>query len=255
MKTKADGIRVGLAGWSEAVGRQSSFFPVPEGSGLPALSRYASAFDFVEINATFYRQFRPATFAVWAGEVPDDFRFSVKMHRLITHYTRLKRPDLLDPFFGSVAGLGKKLGAILVQLPPSLAFEDEVAESFFDALRRRYSGAAVCEPRHDSWGDHAAAKLLRRHRIGRVHTDIPEPEPEPGPGDVRLPLYVRLHGAPRRYYSSYQAGQLSQLAAFLRDNPGRSRFVVFDNTASGAAVRNAFELLALLGVRDGKPGV
>jgi uncharacterized protein YecE (DUF72 family) len=245
VRTKTNRVLVGLAGWSEATGRRSSFFPASEASGLSSLSRYASAFDFVEINSTFYRQVRPATFARWAGDVPDDFRFSVKMHRLVTHYTRLKRPDLLDPFFESVAGLGGKLGAVLVQLPPSLAFDPGVAENFFDALRRRYPGPVACEPRHASWEDPAAAKMLRGHLVGLVRTEVPEADEKGGP--ARIPVYVRLHGSPRRYHSAYNSGQLRRLAAFLQAGARRERFVVFDNTAGSAAVRNAAELLALLG--------
>jgi uncharacterized protein YecE (DUF72 family) len=244
VKTKTNRILVGLAGWSEATSQQSSFFPAPKASGLSSLARYASAFDFVEINSSFYRQVRPSTYAQWADDVPDDFRFSVKMHRLVTHYTRLKRSDLLDPFFESVAGLGQKLGAVLVQLPPSLAFDPDVAESFFHALRERYTGPVACEPRHASWQDLAVTKMLRRHHIGRVHTEVPAATPNPG--GAKVPVYVRLHGAPRRYHSAYSSDQLRQLAAFLQANDSRRRFVVFDNTASNAAVRNAAELRSLL---------
>ncbi len=244
MKTESNRTLLGLAGWSEAASRHSAFFPAAKASGISSLARYASAFDFVEINSSFYRQVRPANYAKWADEVPANFRFSVKMHRLVTHYTRLKRPDLLDPFFESVAGLGKKLAAVLVQLPPSLAFDPEVAESFFDALRRLYSGPAVCEPRHASWEDAVVTGMLRRHHIGRVHTTIPEPTEEHG--GSQIPVYVRLHGTPRRYYSAYSSDQLRQLAAFLQANGRRRRFVVFDNTASSAAVRNAAELRTLL---------
>ncbi len=244
MRTKANRVLVGLAGWSEATSRQSSFFPAAKSSGLSSLARYASAFDFVEINSSFYRQVRPSTYAQWADDVPDGFRFSVKMHRLVTHYTRLKRPDLLDPFFDSVAGLGEKLGAVLVQLPPSLAFDPEVAESFFHALRERYDGPVACEPRHASWQDPAVTKLLLRHHIGRVHIEVPVAAAEAG--TAKVPVYVRLHGAPRRYYSAYSTDQLRQLAAFLEFNSRRQRFVVFDNTASSAAVRNAAELRTLL---------
>lgn len=244
MKTKANRVLVGLAGWSEATSRQSDFFPAPKSAGLPSLSRYASAFDFVEVNSSFYRQVRLSTYTQWAEEVPDDFRFSVKMHRLVTHYTRLKRADLLDPFFASLAGLGKKLAAVLVQLPPSLAFDRGVAESFFDALRQKYSGPLACEPRHGSWEDAAVSGLLQGYRIGRVHTAVPSPAAEPGGREI--PVYIRLHGAPRRYHSAYNSDQLRQLAAFLQANSGRRRFVVFDNTASSAAVRNAAELRTLL---------
>ena len=235
--TAAAPVRIGLAGWSEAVSRRRADFPA---GGASALSRYAAVFDFVEINASFYRSFPMSNYAKWAGETPADFRFSVKMPRLITHFTRLKNPDLLGDFFGVLAGLGDKLAAVLVQLPPSLVFDPSVAASFFDALRARYDGAVVCEPRHASWDGPEPADLLEAHCVGRVRTEIPAPAKEQGP--ARTPVYLRLHGAPRRYHSAYTDGQLAQLAEFLRLNPQRERFVVFDNTASGAAVCNALAL-------------
>jgi uncharacterized protein YecE (DUF72 family) len=238
------GVRIGLAGWSEAVSRHRASFPAPLPGDCSALAKYATAFDFVEINASFYRQFRAETYGKWADDVPDGFRFAVKMHRQITHYTRLKNGGLLEPFFESVAGLGEKLAAVLVQLPPSLVFDSAVATAFFDALRARYAGPVVCEPRHDSWTAPDALALLAAHRIGLVQIEIPAPERERGHNDV--PLYIRLHGSPRRYYSAYSDAQLAQLAEFLRLNPKRQRFVVFDNTASNAGVRNALHLRQLV---------
>jgi len=241
---KQPGVRIGLAGWSEAVSRHRASFPAPLPGDCSALAKYATAFDFVEINASFYRQFRAETYAKWADDVPDGFRFAAKMHRLITHYTRLKTTALLEPFFESVAGLGDKLAVVLVQLPPSLAFDAAVANAFFDALRTRYAGAVDCEPRHASWTAPDPLALLADHRIGLVQIEIPPPERERG--QVAIPLYVRLHGAPRRYYSAYSEAQLAQLADFLRLNPQRQRFVVFDNTATNAGVRNALHLRQLV---------
>lgn len=243
MKTNP-GVRIGLAGWSEAVSRHRASFPAPLPGDSSALAKYATAFDFVEINASFYRQFRAETYGKWADDVPDGFRFAVKMHRLITHYTRLENEGLLEPFFESVAGLGEKLAVMLVQLPPSLAFDFSVATVFFDALRARYAGPVVCEPRHDSWTAPDALALLAAHRVGLVQIEIPAPERERGHDAV--PLYIRLHGSPRRYYSTYSDAQLAQLAEFLRLNPKRQRFVVFDNTASNAGVRNALHLRQLV---------
>jgi uncharacterized protein YecE (DUF72 family) len=124
--------RIGLAGWSEAVRRYRDRFP---GYASTDLARYAGVFDFVEINSSFYRSPPAETCARWAAEVPDDFRFSVKMHRLITHFTKLQQPSLLEEFFKSVSGLGNKLAVLLVQLPPTLAFDATIAEKFFRTLR------------------------------------------------------------------------------------------------------------------------
>ena len=243
----AESIRIGLAGWSEAASRHGKLLPGRPEEGATGLQRYASAFDFVEINSSFYRQVRPATYAKWSVEVPDQFRFAVKMHRLITHYTRLKNTELLKDFFGSVAGLGQKLAVVLVQLPPTLVFDQEIAGQFFRALRRIYQGCAVCEPRHASWSSDGARDILAKYGIGPVLTEIP------AVGDAPLqdaapsfPLYVRLHGTPRRYYSSYGSEDLERLADFLAGHEERRRYVIFDNTAGPAGVRNALELQSLV---------
>lgn len=240
--------RIGLAGWSEAASRHRAMLPAaPEGA--TSLQRYARAFDFVEINASFYRQIRPATYEKWADEVPENFRFSVKMHRLITHYTRLKNVALLKDFFGSVSGLGHKLAAILVQLPPSLAFDGTIACEFFDALRRLYEGPVACEPRHASWESDEARALLAHHRVGPVLTKIPSAK-QPA-FSAGVPVYVRLHGTPRKYYSAYSSDDLVRLADFLRAQTRRARFAVFDNTATSAGMRNALELQTLLAPQRG----
>jgi uncharacterized protein YecE (DUF72 family) len=244
--SRSEPVRIGLAGWSEAAGRHGKLLPAVE-EGATGLSRYAAAFGFVEINSSFYRQVRPATYEKWAGEVPRDFCFSVKMHRLITHYTRLKNTELLGDFFASVAGLGEKLAVVLVQLPPALVFDAEAADRFWSALRKIYGGGAVCEPRHASWRDTGASELLARHGIGPVLTEIPAADEDPWRGmQAGVPLYVRLHGTPRRYHSSYGADELARLADFLAAHAGRSRYVVFDNTAGPAGVRNALQLQKLL---------
>jgi len=143
--------------------------------------------------------------------------------------------------------LGKKLAVVLVQLPPTLVFDSEVADRFFSALRKLYRGCAVCEPRHDSWEESDARKLLAKHGVGPVLTETPAADDDPLQGAKKaIPLYVRLHGAPRKYYSSYSDRDLSRLAEFLAAHAARRRYVVFDNTAGPAGVRNALGLQQLI---------
>jgi len=238
-----DHVRIGLAGWSEAVSRFRALYPVPSDSGkVTGLQRYACTFDFAEVNASFYRRMRRETYERWAADTPDGFAFSVKVNRGLTHFHRLRDTTELAPFIESAMGLGPKLRALLVQLPPSLAFEGPTASAFFREIGRLFSGAVVCEPRHDSWQADDARAMLAAEGVGLVRTSIPDPEEQPGPG----PVYVRLHGTPRRYYSAYTHADLVQLADWLRRASPGSRFVVFDNTATTAATLNALELTSLL---------
>ena len=140
-------IYIGTAGWSIPRAVQRRF---PAGESL--LARYAKVLPAVEINSTFYRPHRASTFERWAASVPRAFRFSVKLPQTITHEHGLaKSAKLLDAFLADLAPLGSRLGCLLVQLPPSLAFDARVARAFFTALRNRFDRGVALEPRHASW--------------------------------------------------------------------------------------------------------
>ncbi len=224
---------IGTASWSIPKTVADRFSG--EGSGL---SRYASVFNGVEVNSTFYRRHKPSTFARWADAVPGDFRFSVKIPREITHNRKLR--DIREPFgvfVEDIAPLGQKRGPLLCQLPPSLAFDPHVAGEAFAAMRESDAGAIVVEARHRSWREDAALELLRRHGIRRVLAD---PAPVwPAENFQRPPLYVRLHGKPKIYYSSYAPAEISAFAQRL----AAESWCIFDNTAEGAAIQNALEML------------
>ncbi len=131
-----------------------------------------SAFPAVEINSSFYRPHRVTTYAKWAAAVPDGFRFAVKVPRSVTHERRLIGADEpLARFLGEVAGLGTRLGPLLLQLPPSLAFDSPSAASFLTEFRRRFPGDIVCEPRHATWFTQDVDRLLVGLAIARVAAD------------------------------------------------------------------------------------
>ncbi|MFL9812200.1 DUF72 domain-containing protein [Stutzerimonas sp. VN223-3] len=230
-------IFLGCAGWS-LPRKQWPAFP----SDGTHLQRYAGRFGAVEINSSFYRPHRPATYAKWAQSVPEAFRFCVKVPKQLTHEARLVDCDEgLDRFLHECGHLGDKLGCLLVQLPPSLAFDTTSATSFFAALRARYNGFVAIEPRHRSWLE--AEPLLKQQRIARVAAD-PAPFPEAAkPGGWSGFRYYRLHGSPRIYYSFYDDGWLDRLAArLMEDRQQGVSWCIFDNTASGAATANALDV-------------
>jgi len=145
-------------------------------------------------------------------------------------------------------GLGSGLAVILVQLPPSLAFEERNAAAFFRALRELWDGDIACEPRHSSWLEPEADGLMTGEGVARVAAD-PAKDPRfavPG-GSLDL-AYWRWHGSPVIYRSSYDDGRLDILAETLRDAPASRTWCIFDNTASGAATGDALKLKQLLEV-------
>ncbi|WP_429925525.1 DUF72 domain-containing protein (plasmid) [Agrobacterium vitis] len=208
-----------------------------EGSGL---TRYASVFDGVEINSTFYRRHKASTFARWTESVPDRFRFALKIPKEISHTRAMK--DIAQPFdtfLEDIAPLGEKRGPMLCQLPPSLAFDAEVLHTALQTMRDADNGPIVIEARHKSWASNEALDLLRNYAIDRVLAD---PAPV-WPAEVfdTPSKYVRLHGKPKIYYSSYTDGEIRSFSELLAPDG----WCVFDNTASGAAVENALTLLEM----------
>lgn len=232
--------KIGCAGWS-IPSRYAAHF----GPGDSALARYATRFEVAEINSSFYRPHQRTTYARWAATVPSEFRFSVKLPRTISHDSGLVGVGpLLDRFLDEVAGLGRTLGALLLQLPPSLALDTRRAGSFFRALRRRTPVPVVCEPRHASWFSAQAEALLQRHAISRAAVDPARVAAAALPGGAQGWRYWRWHGSPRMYYNDYPDAALANLAAHLVQHPGQAQapWVIFDNTAHGFAIANALRL-------------
>ena len=238
-------VFVGTAGWSipkEARGRFAE-----EGS---LLSRYGGVLNATEINTTFYRRHRASTFERWRDSVPAGFRFAVKLPRTMTHFAALEDcEEELSAFFDDVLGLAEKLGPVLVQLPASVSFERRRVAQFFASLRRRYSGLVACEPRHSSWYSADATSLFVEHDVARVMADPPRPIEAAEPLASTSLLYVRWHGSPRIYWSAYSDEQLARLSQFVaRKAADTAVWVIFDNTAAGAALSDALRFIHEPGV-------
>ena len=131
-------LRVGTAAWAIPSAVRDVFPP-----GDSILARYAQAFDAVEINSSFYRPHRRATYARWADSVPADFRFAVKIPKAVTHEKRLVDADAeIERFLGEVEGLEKSSGRCSSKCRQPLAFDAGVAARFFGGLHARYGGRA-----------------------------------------------------------------------------------------------------------------
>jgi len=237
--SRGQSVRTGTAGWVIPKDARACF--ISEGSHL---QRYAHTLNCAEINSSFYRPHRHETWRRWANSVPDEFRFSVKAPRRITHEARLEcGSEVLLPFLQQVSFLGDKLGPILIQLPPSLEFDESIARRFLLLLRENHSGEVVWEPRHSSWFEDRADALLQEFRIARVAADPACVPAAARPGGFGTVAYFRLHGSPRLYYSDYREDFLNGLAAQLVNLAMQARvWCIFDNTAAGHAIQNALQL-------------
>ena len=254
-------IYIGSAGWNIPRVHKDRF---PAAGSV--LRRYGTRLNATEINTSFYRPHAAATYERWASGVPRDFRFSVKIPKVITHeHALLRTRQALERFLGEIAGLGDKLGPLLIQLPPSHTYEPRRTARFFELLRARHEGEVVCEPRHATWTSDAATRLLQKFKIARVAADPPRAAGLETPGGWPGLVYYRWHGSPRPYFSTYSMEQLAGLAVKLIRVDTRPRsarvahsprsfaargapvdvWCIFDNTGSGSAAGNALDLRAI----------
>ena len=239
----APALFIGTAGWS--IPRASAHRCEGDGTHL---QRYARVLRCAEINSSFHRPHAATTYARWAASTPAGFRFAVKVPKEITHLRKLRNSRAaLERFLEESAGLGTKRGPLLVQLPPSFAFDARVIGRFFALLRSLHSGPVVCEPRHPSWFD-VAGPLLARYEVARVAADPPVVLAARTVGGWTGLAYYRLHGSPRTYWSAYDQRALNDVAAAISQGH-RETWCIFDNTASGAALENAYHLQRQLGFR------
>lgn len=235
-------VFVGTSGWSYDHWR-GIFYPQHLGA-QDRLAFYATRFETVEIDGTFYRLPTEAAVRRWCDAVPDDFRFAVKGSRLITHYRRLANIDeALDAFLRRVSLLGEKLVVVLWQLPPTLTCDLELLGGFLARLPGGVRHAV--EFRHESWLAEPTFELLGGHGVAQVHVS----------GDaVRTDLtptadfvYARLHGT-ADYHGAYGRPALELWSLFVREQlaEGRDCYVYFNNDAEGHAPADAARLVAML---------
>ncbi|HWC29596.1 MAG TPA: DUF72 domain-containing protein [Dehalococcoidia bacterium] len=239
---------IGTSGWQYDHWRRR-FYP----QGLPKarwFEHYAREFATVELNNTFYRQPKAATWQKWQEAAPPGFCYAVKANRFITHIKRFRDCEApLKRFLEGAQALGEHLGPVLFQTPPNFHRDDENLErldGFLELLPQDVS--SVFEFRHESWfDDDAGVKLLDRHRVGFCVQDYPGLEcPVVATGDF---AYVRFHGAGTRYGGNYPDDALREWAKRIEGlsrSGTREAWVYFNNDLGGHAVENARTLAHLL---------
>ncbi len=235
-------IRIGTSGY---VYRHWRGVLYPEGLPQRAwLPRYASVFDTVELNATFYRLPSPESVARWREAVPPGFTFAVKGSRYLTHMKRLLDADEgLRRFYEPMARFGPTLGPVLWQLPPHVKADPPRLDRFLGRLPR---GRHAFEFRDPGWYLEETCAVLERHRAAFCEHDLVARAPPRHTGGFR---YVRFHGTTGRYGGRYGSAALAPHARDYLGSAvrGEDVFVYFNNDLGGHAVRDALDLLALVG--------
>jgi uncharacterized protein YecE (DUF72 family) len=242
-------LRIGTSGWSYR--HWLGVFYPEDLKPAKFLEFYTQHFDCVELNASFYRLPNEKTVESWVKRTPPEFRFCLKLSRLITHQKHLVAvEDPLETFFDRFRPLeeAQKLGPLLVQLPPSLRFDAAVVEDFFALLSRRHSEHRFAlEVRHGSWFADEALEMLERHRIAFViaHSGGRFPYHEAVTTDF---VYLRFHGPGELYASNYPDEMLREYAEKIANwqREGLDVWVFFNNDVGGYAVENAVRLRGLI---------
>lgn len=232
---------IGTSGYSYAYWK-NRFYP----KGLPAskwLQHYGREFNTVELNYTFYRFPATESLIKSALQVPDDFRFSVKAHKLITHTLRMKNAKEKIAAFTTIVqdGLQEKLACILYQLPPSYSFsEDRLKDILNNVLGH---AGSVIEFRHASWWNNMVYETFRQQGLIFCSASYPGlPEDNICTG---AKFYKRMHGIPELFASSYPEDTLQELSNYIH-TCDQEAFVYFNNTMYEAGYSNARLLNAML---------
>lgn len=242
-------VWVGTSGWQYAHWKRI-FYPekLPQRAWLPY---YAERFRSVEVNNTFYQLPEKSVFANWAVTSPDDFIFSLKMSRYLTHLKRLHDPaEPVQRFMNRAEALGRKLGPILFQLSPTYRANPPLLE---DALRLFSPDVRIAvEFRNETWFTDETRAILERHGAALCLADSPRREqPVWRTADWG---FVRFHEGKGRYAPGYGRDTLKRWMQSIAEIWGAAAdvYVYFNNDAAGYAIRDAItfaELAEAAGLR------
>jgi uncharacterized protein YecE (DUF72 family) len=236
-------IYIGTSGW-QYYHWKVKFYP----ENLPSkdfLRFYSKYFNTVEINTSFYHFTKKSTFEKWEKAVNKNFLFSIKLHRLFTHFRKLKlnKDDkrILKETIESYKVLGKNLGPILIQLPPSLKKDLKVLEKF---LKNFKNLKLAIEFRHKSWLDKETYNFLKKKKIAFVISDSPRWSTD----IVKTTdfVYIRFHGKPKLFSSKYEKEELQRYAREIKKLKPKILFAYFNNDAEGYAIEDALEFKKIL---------
>ena len=203
------------------------------------LSYYASVFNSVEINSTFYNFPKEETIKHWYNETPANFQFTFKGSKYITHQKKLKRDEKLEEsvssFFERASVLQEKTGCILWQFPPSLHRNDEKLKNFCELLSKDFK--QVIEFRHSSWFEEEVYDILRNYNVilCLVSAPINLPQPEIKTSDT---TYIRFHGKTTWYDYDYSHEELNAWKNTIEKLAPKEVYAYFNNDMHGYGPKN-----------------
>lgn len=239
-------VHIGTSGWSYPHWK-GTFYP-PRLPATRMLEYYAQRFRSVEINSAFYRLPEPQQVRDWYASTPDDFLFSIKASRYITHMKKLGDPrNTVPPLLERLGLLADKLGPILFQLPPRWHFNEQRLADFLDSLSGEFRYAF--EFRDHSWLNARTLALLRQHAVAFCIYELDGfLTPRQRTTDF---VYLRLHGPQAAYQGNYPVQTLAGWAGACSawSARGYAVYCYFDNDQRGYAAHNAARLQAMLGGR------
>jgi uncharacterized protein YecE (DUF72 family) len=236
-------IYIGTSGW-QYYHWKGKFYP-EDLSSKDFLKFYSKYFNTVEVNTSFYHFTKKSTFEKWEKAVNKNFLFSIKLHRLFTHFRKLKlnKDDkrILKETIESYKVLGKNLGPILIQLPPSLKKDLKVLEKF---LKNFKNLKLAIEFRHKSWLDKETYNFLKKKKIAFVISDSPRWSTD----IVKTTdfVYIRFHGKPKLFSLKYEKEELQRYAREIKKLKPKILLAYFNNDAEGYAIEDALEFKKIL---------
>ena len=202
---------------------------------------YNNRFKTLELNVTFYRFPQLSFLETWYKKSPDVFSFSVKAPRAITHYKQFNdAKQLIDDFYGTIQeGLKDKLGCVLFQTPPRMAYKEEKLEQIIESLNPSFTN--VLEFRNETWWTAEVYNKLSQNNItfcGMSHPSLPDNVVQ-----NTKTVYFRFHGVPHLYRSKYDIDVLEKIADEIENNAGtKEAFIYFNNDIDASAITNAIEM-------------
>ncbi|MBC7388926.1 MAG: DUF72 domain-containing protein [Opitutaceae bacterium] len=236
METKGI-LRIGTSGI--VVPGKKTDYPEIYRSGS-RLAYYSSLFPSVEINSTFHKVPKASTFAKWSSEVPESFKFTIKLWRGITHAKKLKfNLQDIDFFIEAASQIENKKGCLLVQFPGSITsdYSEEVEEILhrINTFQEEYKWQVAIELRNISWYQEVTYDLLDKYGVSLVYHDLAASKPSFISQKVNI-VYLRFHGPTGNYRDSYSEQFLNAQAISIRNwlLENKEVYVYFNNTMGGA---------------------